>query len=121
MLVRVVEAAGAGIIVVGALWALVRMVVEGARHRNTSVFTPIRLSLGRFLVPGLEFQPAGDVLRTAVSPSFEDIGRLAAIAAIRTALNYFLDKEIAEEQAQVGAAGTRDDEPAARDVPPPSR
>ncbi|WP_306746825.1 DUF1622 domain-containing protein [Saccharothrix yanglingensis] len=44
-------------------------------------------------------------MRTAVSPSFEDIGRLAAIAAARTALNYFLDKEIAEEQARVGAAG----------------
>ncbi|MGM1060239.1 DUF1622 domain-containing protein [Saccharothrix sp. Mg75] len=114
VLVRVIEAAGAGIIAVGALWALARMVVEGARHRNTSVFTPIRLSLGRFLVLGLEFQLAGDILRTAVSPSFEDIGQLAAIAAIRTVLNYFLNKEIAEEQAQVGAAGTRDDEPVRR-------
>ncbi|WP_306746729.1 hypothetical protein [Saccharothrix yanglingensis] len=53
VLVRVVEAAGAGIVVADALRALVRMVVEGARHRNTSVSTPIGLSPGRFLVPGV--------------------------------------------------------------------
>ena len=62
----------------------------------------IRLSLGRFLALGLEFQLAGDVLRTAITPSFAEIGQLAAIAAIRTALNYFLAKEIREERAEIG-------------------
>jgi hypothetical protein len=38
-----------------------------------------------------------------VAPSFEEIGKLAAIAAIRTALNYFLSKEIAEERRQLAA------------------
>jgi uncharacterized membrane protein len=62
----------------------------------------VRLSLGRFLALGLEFQLAGDVLRTAIAPSFAEIGQLAAIAAIRTALNYFLAKEIREERAEIG-------------------
>ncbi|MFJ6674654.1 DUF1622 domain-containing protein [Actinosynnema sp. NPDC091369] len=112
LVVRVVEVAGAGIIVAGALWAVVRFVVEGLRYRDTSVFTSIRLMLGRFLVLGLEFQLAGDILRTAIAPSFQEIGQLAAIAAIRTALNYFLGREIAEEQRQVPSRSGRGGEDA---------
>jgi uncharacterized membrane protein len=102
-LVRLVEAAGALIIFLGALWAFVQFVRTGlTRGRDPRrAFTAIRLSLGRFLALGLEFQLAGDVLRTAIAPSFADIGQLAAIAAIRTALNYFLAKEIREERAEI--------------------
>ena len=42
-----------------------------------------------------------DILRTAVEPSWDEIGRLAAIAAIRTALNYFLQREIAQDARMV--------------------
>ncbi|MFE9746798.1 DUF1622 domain-containing protein [Saccharothrix saharensis] len=101
VLVAVVEAAGVGVILIGALLAAARFVVRGLRHRDAAVFTPIRLSLGRFLVLGLEFQLAADILRSALAPSFEEIGQLAAIAAIRTALNYFLNREIAEEEREV--------------------
>jgi uncharacterized membrane protein len=52
-------------------------------------------------VLGLEFQLASDLLSTAVAPSFEEIGKLAAIAAIGTALNYALAKEIERERAEV--------------------
>ncbi|WP_319462849.1 DUF1622 domain-containing protein [Micromonospora sp. RTP1Z1] len=105
VVVAVVEVAGALIIFVGALWAALRFVVVGLRHRDAALFTPIRISLGRFLTLGLEFQLAGDILRTAVSPTFTQIGQLAAIATIRTALNFFLRREIAQEQRQVGQAG----------------
>ncbi|MFI1194732.1 DUF1622 domain-containing protein [Micromonospora sp. NPDC020750] len=101
VLVALVEVTGALVIFVGAAWAALRFVVEGLRHRSAAVFTPIRLSLGRFLVLGLEFQLAADILRTAVSPTFDQIGQLAAIATIRTALNFFLRREIAQEQRQV--------------------
>ncbi|MEU6202112.1 DUF1622 domain-containing protein [Micromonospora musae] len=101
VLVGVVEVAGALIIFVGAVLAAVRFVVEGLRHRTAAVFTPIRLSLGRFLTLGLEFQLAADILRTAVSPTFEQVGQLAAIATIRTLLNYFLGREIRKEKQQV--------------------
>jgi uncharacterized membrane protein len=50
-------------------------------------------------VLGLEFQLAGDILATAVSPTFEEVQLLAAIVVIRTVLNYFLQKEIEREQA----------------------
>ncbi|MGW1061554.1 DUF1622 domain-containing protein [Micromonospora rubida] len=101
VLVALVEVTGALVIFVGAVWAALRFAVEGLRHRSAAVFTPIRLSLGRFLVLGLEFQLAADILRTAVSPTFDQIGQLAAIATIRTALNFFLRREIAQEQRQV--------------------
>ncbi|MEU8026373.1 MULTISPECIES: DUF1622 domain-containing protein [Micromonospora] len=99
--VAVVEVAGAAVIFVGAVWAALRFVAEGLRHRSAAVFTPIRLTLGRFLTLGLEFQLAADILRTAVSPTFDQIGKLAAIATIRTALNFFLRREIAQEQRQI--------------------
>ncbi len=41
------------------------------------------------------------MLRTAVAPTLREIGELAAVAAIRTALNYFLAREIKEEQEQL--------------------
>lgn len=111
VLVTVVEAAGAGVILIGALLAVVRFVGQGLRHRDAAVFTPIRLSLSRFLVLGLEFQLAADILRSAVAPSFAEIGQLAAIAAIRTALNYFLNREITQEQREVTPKGDPATEP----------
>lgn len=96
-LVVVVEAAGALIIFIGALVAAVQF-VRVLPRRDPDEFVPVRLTLGRFLALGLEFQLASDVLRTAVAPSFEELGKLAAVAAIRTALNFFLAREIAEEQ-----------------------
>ncbi|MFJ6797332.1 DUF1622 domain-containing protein [Streptomyces sp. NPDC091268] len=101
-LVHGIEAAGALIIFAGAVWAFARFATTGLRRRSLiGEFNQIRLSLGRFLVLGLEFQLAGDVLRSAVAPSFTEIGQLAAIAAIRTALNFFLTREIAQERAEI--------------------
>ena len=54
----------------------------------------IRLRLGRWLALALEFELGADILRTAIAPSWAEIGQLAAIATIRTLLNYFLQKEI---------------------------
>ena len=109
VLVSIVEACGAAVIIIGAVWAFARFVWVGLRRRDTSAFVPVRLTLGRFLALGLEFQLASDVLRTAVAPSFRELGQLAAVAAIRTVLNYFLGKEIAEERRQVAeeAEGAR--------------
>lgn len=56
----------------------------------------IRLQLGRVLALGLEFTVASDILRTAVSPTRQDILNLGAIVLLRTLLNYFLEREIRE-------------------------
>ncbi|MEV7442602.1 DUF1622 domain-containing protein [Streptomyces sp. NPDC091204] len=110
-LVHAIEAAGALIIFAGAVWAFARFASTGLRGRSLiGEFNKIRLSLGRFLVLGLEFQLAGDVLRTAVAPGFTEIGQLAAIAAIRTLLNFFLTREISEERAEI-AQDAKEPEP----------
>ncbi|MEU6393969.1 DUF1622 domain-containing protein [Streptomyces sp. NPDC046939] len=106
-LVGLVECAGAVVIFTGAAWAFAQFVRAGVRRGGMAgEFSRIRLGLGRILVLGLEFQLAGDVLSTAVAPSFAEIGQLAAIAAIRTALNYFLGRELAQERAE-GTSGGR--------------
>ncbi|MFF4896084.1 DUF1622 domain-containing protein [Streptomyces sp. NPDC001068] len=107
--VRLVEFVGALIIFAGTVWAFVQFVGYGTgRVRNwrgpagaAFGFNRIRLDLGRFLALGLEFQLAGDILRTAIAPSFTEIGQLAAIAAIRTALNYILGREIEQERREI--------------------
>lgn len=83
-----------GIVVAGAL--LVRALLA----RRTADFTAIRLTLARYLALALEFQLGADILSTAIAPSWEQIGKLGAIAVIRTALNFFLSKEMQEERRQ---------------------
>jgi uncharacterized membrane protein len=57
----------------------------------------VRLTLGRWLAVALEFELAADILNTAVSPTWNEIAKLAAIAILRTALNYFLQRDIDQE------------------------
>jgi uncharacterized membrane protein len=56
----------------------------------------IWLRYGRTLVAGLTFQLAADILESAVTTDWEAVGRLAAIAVIRTFLNYFLERDLAD-------------------------
>ena len=79
-----------------------RIVGEGPQAAKEQV----RLKLGRWLAVALEFELGADILRTAVAPTWSEIGQLAAIAAIRTILNYFLQQEIdkAERRSRAGAS-----------------
>ena len=84
------------IIVTGTVEAFVSglhvMLTSRAGHERRDVW----LRYARWLVAGLTFQLAGDIIETAIAPTWEDIGRLAGIAAIRTFLNYFLERDLAE-------------------------
>jgi uncharacterized membrane protein len=103
MLVRLTEAAAALVIFFGAALGFGRFLWAAIVERSINRFTIVRLDVGRFLALGLEFQLASDLLRTAVAPSFEEIGKLAAVAAIRTALNFFLNREIVSESNEMSA------------------
>ncbi|AKC88151.1 membrane protein [Pseudoxanthomonas suwonensis] len=54
------------------------------------------LGYARWLVAGLTFQLAADIVESSVAPSWEAIGQLGAVAVIRTFLNYFLERDLAE-------------------------
>ncbi|WGQ11339.1 DUF1622 domain-containing protein [Pedobacter gandavensis] len=54
----------------------------------------IKIEVGYYLLLGLEFLIASDIIETIVNPSFQDLGILAGTVVIRTGLSYFLNKEI---------------------------
>ena len=58
----------------------------------------IRLRLGHWLTLAIEFELAADILRTAVTPTWNDIGQLAAIVVLRTVLNFFLQREVGKAE-----------------------
>ena len=95
--VEVVGAVAIGIGVVIAAYLFIRALVT----HQSSDFTAIRLVLARYLALALEFQLGADILSTAIAPRWGQIGKLGAIAIIRTALNYFLSKELDTERAEV--------------------
>lgn len=92
-----VECIGATVIAVGVLMAL-RRILAGLLARRASNFGSIRLDLARYLALALEFQLGADILSTAIAPHLDDIEKLGAIAVIRTALNYFLSREMRDEK-----------------------
>jgi len=95
-----VEVTAALLIGIGAIEALVRLVVPRSKFGRTAPFAKHReifVRFGVWLMLGLEFELAADIIRSAISPNWTDIGQLAAIAAIRTVLNYFLAKDIMEQ------------------------
>ncbi|MGI9113975.1 MAG: hypothetical protein DLM52_13695 [Chthoniobacterales bacterium] len=92
-----IETIGAALIGIGIIVAIVQLVRQFAA-REAAEFTAIRLVLARYLALALEFQLGADILSTAIAPSWEEIGKLGAIAVIRTGLNYFLSKEMESER-----------------------
>ena len=99
-----VELVGATIIALGIVVAGL-LLAKTLLARRTANFTAIRLTLARYLALALEFQLGADILSTAIAPSWEQIGKLGAIAVIRTALNFFLSKEMEEERKASAAEG----------------
>ncbi len=85
------------IVIVGAtIEAFIRglhhMFTSGDVHESRGIW----LRYARWLVAGLTFQLAADIIETSIAPTWDDIGRLGLIAIIRTFLNYFLERDLAE-------------------------
>jgi uncharacterized membrane protein len=91
-----IETIGAVIIAIGIAVALLQL-IRAFVARKTAGFTAIRLTLARYLALALEFQLGADILSTAIAPSWDQIGKLGAIAVIRTGLNFFLSLEMNQE------------------------
>ncbi len=115
-LARGVEFAAALVIGIAAIEATIKsLVLFFQRSAPPERKIEVRLTFARWLAVALEFELAADILNTAVTPSWSDIEKLAAIATLRTALNYFLEREIqqeskpeqkAAEQATLGPSAT---------------
>ena len=101
-----VEAIAIVIVTVGTIEAVVAMVrilrapqVSGVERRS------VWLDFAGWLVAALTFQLAADIISTSFSPSWDQVGRLGAIAAIRTFVSYFLDREV-ESTRRLQLTGT---------------
>ena len=102
-----IEAVGAAVVGIGVLSTAFMYALSLLGLRNYTN-TQIRLNLGQYLALGIEFQLGSDILGTAVSPTMEEVGLLAAIVVIRTVLNYFLSKELEREREEVESDTQRD-------------
>lgn len=113
LLIETIGAVTVGIGMLLAVWQFARTAVLA----QPTDYNAIRLTLARYLALALEFQLGADILSTAIAPGWQEIGKLGAIAVIRTGLNYFLSKEMDEERA----AETLVPHPHGRPPAPPGR
>lgn len=91
-----IEAIALLILVLAIVKAVKELVFRNRRIDRETKLSQVRLDLGVALALSLEFLLAADIAATAVSPSWDAVGKLAAISAIRTFLNFFLEREVKE-------------------------
>ena len=94
----VLEMIALGCVLVG-LFQTARLVIALRRRHTRQFLLPflqVRLRFGIWLALALEFQLGADIVATTVAPTLVTLGKLGAVALIRTFLNYFLNKEMAE-------------------------
>src|SRR5262245_12361761 len=90
-----VEAAAVLVVAFGAIDAFIKLLwvvgTPGATHGERKA---IWRRFGMWLLLGLEFELAADIIGSVFSPSWQEVGKLGAVAVIRTFLNYFLEKDL---------------------------
>jgi uncharacterized membrane protein len=97
-IVPAIQVVGVAIVVWGVIESGARVAVREWQflvHGSAAwTFGDIRLAIGRKMVLGLEFFVASDIIQTVVIPTWESLGILAGIVAIRTVIVYFLEYEM---------------------------
>ena len=94
--VVIIDAMALIIVAIGSAEAFftgLRAAFPAPAHRR---FREILVRYGRWLVAGLTFQLAADIVETSIAPSWQEVGQLGAIAVIRTFLNFFLERDLTE-------------------------
>ncbi|HEY7799900.1 MAG TPA: DUF1622 domain-containing protein [Hyphomonadaceae bacterium] len=95
------ELIAALLIAIGGIDALVRVArLLAERNAHVRTIKDIWLRLAGWILLALEFTLAADIVRTSISPTWEDLGKLAAIAAIRTVLSIFLERDLSTFESE---------------------
>jgi len=119
-----VEALAIVVIATGTVEAVGNIIrIMRAPHVTGMDRRTVWLDFAGWLVAALTFQLAADIINTSFSPNWTEVGRLGAIAAIRTFLSYFLDREVENTRRlqHTGATDARSPRPMLRDVRPQER
>jgi len=98
--ITLIDAVALVVILIGTVEVIVGIVRLSFGTRSHELMRNTWLSYARWLVAALTFQLAADIIETSISSSWETIGRVGAIAVIRTFLNYFLDRDLEEVRAR---------------------
>jgi len=99
-----IEAMALVIIVVGSIEAFFAGIhAMMSKQTNEHDKRAVWLRYGRWLVAGLTFQLAADLVHTSIAPTWDEVGRLGAIAVIRTFLSYFLERDMDEMRLRMQA------------------
>jgi uncharacterized membrane protein len=110
------DAAAALMIAFGAIEALCLILYGAIKELSLILAPPLErrspvgmrrtawVRFGVWLLLGLEFQLGADIIRTAIAPTWTEIGQLGAIALIRTFLNYYLKRDL-EDLGETGGRG----------------
>ena len=94
-LAKILELVGAAIILGGVVLASVRFLVDGRVTNWHDAYGRYRAGLGRGILLGLELLVGADIISTITAPlTFQSVGLLGAIIAIRTFLSFSLETEI---------------------------
>ena len=93
------------VLVVGGIEAIVGLALSLPQWRHPSVKKAVWVRFAGWIVIALEFTLAADIIRTAIAPTWSEIGQLGAIAFIRTALSLFLERDIEKYEADSRDAG----------------
>ena len=93
-----IEAVAVLIIAFASIEATINIVRVVLRRGSSTEGREVWMRYARWLIAGLTFQLAGDIVHTAIAPTWDEIGKLAAVAVIRTFLTYFLDRDMEAER-----------------------
>ena len=81
------------VIVGGTIQAIAGMLKVTFSRATAHERRAVWLQYARWLIAGLTFQLAADILETSITSDWEAIARVAAIAVVRTFMSYFLEKD----------------------------
>jgi uncharacterized membrane protein len=91
---RLLELAGVAAILIAVVYATGRFLLD-LRRGESKAYSAYRANLGRGILLGLEFLVGADIIATVTAPlTWESVGLLAVIVAIRTMLSFALETEI---------------------------
>jgi uncharacterized membrane protein len=96
------------VIVVGTAEVLVKVVRAMIKPLGNQEARIVWLRYARWLVAALTFQLAADIIETSISSSWQTIGRVGAIAVIRTFLDYFLERDVERQREDHARATPRE-------------
>ena len=98
--ITLIDAIALLVILVGTIEVSLTVARASFKPLGNQVARQAWLRYARWLVAGLTLQLAADIIETSITTDWQTIGRVAAVALIRTFLNYFLERDVEQQQRE---------------------